>query len=417
MSSSSYYVKPSIDGKLLFDLTKNKYVAKGVDGLINLRFTEKPIFHIREEDGEEDRELSKMAMDMFEEPGVDIYSKMKLSSKDIFQWGCFLFQMNWIADEGWIKPNMIKRLPPETFLTSPPISLMRSEIMKGVGVNDAGMIEFWQTWQDGMAHKLNDVTMLKDPLMPGIAGESRLIPLVPMISLMDFCWKSQAQKINRVGAPALFVKFTQPPVVIPGKRDDLKLARLIIDNWGKESQYVLRENMEIVRLDFPDTQQSLQTIQQLEKDIMDYFNPATFLMKEGDTIGGSDAGKVNMIKLAIQNANSMIEDLWEPTVTEFLKRNGFEGYTVEIEIPAAEPDRAALNLSRAEAIDRMGIGTANEKRVLSGLPEADEALLKEIEEERKKKAAMVPGVFKPGTAPGENEAESDAKDEKEDDGE
>jgi len=412
MSQTGYYIKPQIDGKLVLDMTKNEYVALGVRSYINLCFTEKPKYHVYDSDMKEDYELALEMEKAFEHPSVELFSKMKLTAKDIYQWGCFLYQHGWIANmDGWVVPAYIRRLPPETFLNPPPIYKLYAELMKGICITESGEVQFWQTWSDNMVHKLIDVTILRDPTMPGLSGESKLIPVIPLVQLMDFCWKAQSQKINRVGAPALFVKFTQAPVQIPGKRDDLKLARLIMDNWGKEAQYVLRENMEIVQLDFPDNQSAIQTIEELRKDIMEHFNPATFLVKEGGTIGGADTGKMNLIKLAIQNSNAMIAMLWQPMCQEFLDRNGYEGYTVRLELPAPEPDRSSVNVLRAQAGFQMGVLTTDEGRGLLGFPEATPEVKAALEEEAEKKAQRIPGVKRPGEGISRQKVETANKDE------
>jgi hypothetical protein len=278
-------------------------------------------------------------------------------------------------------------------------------ILEGIGIRN-GEREFWQSVDADLPPvKLRNVWMFIDPLMPGIAGKSGLLTLIPYQSLKNFCLKAQAQKVGRIGAPILFLKFTARPEV-NSERDDVALAKKIIQNWGKESPYALRENMEPVMLNFNDNQSAIQSMEYIDKKIESHFNPTTFLQKEATTMGGNDSGKVDVIKLTVQNVHIWLEDAWEPMMNLYLQLNGFDDLTDEIEIPAPEPDKDALNLSRAEAADKMGIATLNEKRKLAGLPEATPEELAEIEKERNQRSAMVPGTKPYGQ---NQDAEGDGK--------
>lgn len=423
-SPGGYYVKPFADAKKLKDTIENEYVQKNLETLTNLLFSEKPKDHVKDESGSEDREIMLRMERDFEKKDVERFSNMKLSWQDAYCWGIYIMQPVFRdAEDGWVSPVLLKRLPPESFSEAPPDTRgwKCDEILKGIGLRN-GKREFWQSGSGIWPVKLENVYFITDPVMKGIAGKSRLLSLMPLVSLIDFCWKAQAQKIGRVGAPILFIRFTSEPKVIESiGRDDFNHARKIIKNWGKESSFVLRDNMELLELKQPDNQSSLQTIEMLKKDIADHFNPSTFLDKDSSTIGGSDSGRVDFTTLAIQSIHGWVEDAWEPLMDDYLRLNGFENYHDELELPTPQPDRADLNLRRAEAIDKMGIGTIQEKRRLAGLPEASEEELAEIEEERNQRSAMVPGT-KPY---GQNEdAEADGEEGgrpqenfKEDDGE
>jgi len=430
-SPSTYYVQPKIDGEKVRDTLENEFVARGIDDITGLMFSEEPVIQAYNESGEEDTELGTQMMKDFEavdlletisDPGllsdvsdVQMFNKMKLCFKDIYSWGPFLCQVKWKKqNDGWVKPQRITRLPPETFINPPPDSVQyySGEILKGIGLRN-GVLEFWQTQVDSHVHKLEGVIMMRDPLMPGVSGKSHVLTLIPTVSILNFSNKAEVQKVGRIGAPSLFIKFTERPIV-NAQRDDVALAKLIIQNWGKESQFALRENMDIVKLDFADNQSARLFMADLKKDIADHFNPTRILSKEGNTIGGNDAGKVNVLNLAMQNIHLMITKLWQPIAKMYLNLNGYDGYTVKITLPVPKPDITTVNVQVAEAGDRMGVLTLNEKRKSIGFPEADEKLKAEIEEERKKRAATVPGVFMPGAPPaGSTSQPGEAPDEEE----
>jgi chaperonin GroEL len=119
--------------------------------------------------------------------------------------------------------------------------------------------------------------------------------------MLDFAWTAQRQKVNRVGAPLVFIRFTSAPQKTT-ERDDIKHAKTILQNWGKSTAFMLRENMEIVKLEFADNQSAIQTIQQLEGRIKSYFSPATIIEGKG-TLEAID-GRAKAVKTAIDLSTS-----------------------------------------------------------------------------------------------------------------
>jgi len=391
--NSNQNIKPSIDAKKMLNTIENEYVARGLERQKNLLFTEKPEIEIEDESGDEDGDLEEVVEKDFERAGMNagLFASMKMSYNDIYGWGCYLMQPEWIRDmDGVIRPGKFMRLAPESFMNPPKDTsgYIGDDILQGIGSRN-GVIEFNQTQNDGVIKRLNGVIMMRDPSVPGICGRSKLKSLVPVVSFLSLCYKSQGQVINRQGAPVLFIQFNAEPIQVAGKRDDIEHAKKIIQYWGKESQYILRPNMTPVKLDFAENTVTLKTIEMLKKDIDDHFNPTVFL---SDTERGGGAARIDTMKLFIQDAHRMLEDNWEPVVNTYLELNGYDGETVELNLPDAEPDRAQINLQRAQAIDTMGIGTMDEKRVLSGLVEATPEILAEIEKERETRAKMIPGA-------------------------
>jgi len=392
-ATADYYLKPKIDGKKIKDVQDNFFVAQGLQDLAEKLFTADPQIHYYDANDKEDAKLNRELERIMSDCELD--ARIRQSFNDTFNWGPYLYQPTWgRTEDGWYAPTNIKRLPPESFINPPEgvEGYIYSEILKGICKNAKGETEFWQLQTDGKSHLLKDVVMLKNPTSPELAGKSRLIPVIPMVTLISFFIKAYHQNINRTGAPAIFIKFKSAPKVLGGT-DEIALAKLILQNWGKDNSYMLTDNMDIVELKNPSSSTARDGIILIDMFIKRYFNPAAMMEKEGATIGGNDAGKAGLVSTTVQSYLKWIAKLWVPLIKELLRRNGYAGGRVELTLPVPEADRTQINLEKVKVGHETGTMTLNEKRELLELPEATPEILAEIETERKNKIASAPNSF------------------------
>lgn len=406
-STSDYYDKPRVDGAKLRDVKDNYFIKSGLNDLQEKLFTGEPQIHYYDQDDNEDPELNRQVERILAKCNLD--AKIRKSWRDIFYWGPYLYEPIWgKTDDGWYAPTYLKRLPPESFLEPPKdvSGYTLSEILKGICINKKGEIEFWQLQTDGKPHQLKDVVMLTNPTSDGIAGDSQITTIVPFVSLASFCLKATYQRINRIGAPALFIRFMNTTPQKIGDTSEVELAKLIIRNWGKDNQYMLTKNMELIELKSPDNRSANETLELLDKWIRRYFNPSAMLEKDGPTLGGNAAAQAGMVSTSIQSTLKWLAKKWLPIIEEVFERNGFSGGRVELVLPVPEPDRTETDLKRAVVADRTGVATVNEIREMIQLPEATPELLAEIQERNKIRTASSPNPFGAGSGSGSDNAPS-----------
>jgi len=377
-ASGSYYSKPQIDAKKIRDCTRNNYLADQVAKLRAQIFTERYMIEVRDPKDEIDEELQTRELQMFEAKDVSLWTRMQQTWEDVWYWGPALFNPVWEMEGSERVLTKLRRLPPNSFAQAPMgVMTTYSEILQGVVLNDQGEIEWWQSPSelDMRQVQLSNVFMVTDPTSTELAGTSKIIPLVPLITMLDFCWQAQMQKVNRVGAPTLFIKVMNP--VKNATRDDVAYANIILKSWGKGTAYQLRENMEVVELDITDNEAALNTIEALKTRIREFFAPAALMQKEGDTIGGNAAAEKDLFDMWIEGQHQWVEDAFSALAQEYLDSNGYEGYTARVRIGAQNVGIGELEAKQAQVGFQTQALTVNEiRRKLGEVDLSEEELAK-----------------------------------------
>ncbi len=388
-SAGTYYTKPQIDAKAIKDCIRNNYLADQVSKLRSQIFTERYMIEVRDPDGNVDEELQSRMMRMCESPKVRLWIRMQQVWEDVWQWGCSPMNDVWEMQGAELVLTQLRRLPPESFARSPftaDLTLIYSEILQGILLDANGEMQFWQQASDYelQPKQLWNVTLMKDPTSTELAGTSKIIPLVPLIKMLDFCWQAQMQKINRVGAPTLFIKVTNP--IKSKDRDDIAYANKILKNWGKGTAYQLRENMEVVELNVTDNEAALRTIDALKARIKEFFSPSELIKKEGATLGGNAMADTKLIDTWKEGQHQWIEDQFEQVLQKYLDGNAYEGFTVHVQIGAQDVSMGDLEVKQAQVGYQTQTLTVNEIREKLGEPELDDAALAKLAEDYSKAA-------------------------------
>jgi hypothetical protein len=373
---SSVYRKTRADAQRLMDLLPNPYIQKEYRQLRSILWSEYFTIEIerptQREDGtaDIDTKLSQRVMQMVEAPDVDWWSSWRQIWEDCHAWGCGLVNPVWDYVDSELRIVKWRRLPPETFCDRPRnvVNVREwSDLLKGIVVEEDGSISFYQT-VDKAVNKLTNVLIIKDPASPGMLGESSLAPILPFIGMVDFAWSSQMQKVNRIGAPTMFIKF---PKELGGPRynpelgvDDYKYAADIIRNWGKGSGYVLKDNMEVVFLTAPDSASAIETILAQEKMIHRYFDPSAMIAKDGPSLGGNAAAQEDLTTMWAKGEHRWMEGQYERALQTWLNVNGWIGYVPHIQIQRPKRDTTESDARLAEIGERTRVLDPNEVRVL-----------------------------------------------------
>jgi hypothetical protein len=367
-SGGLYYAKPVVNSDTLLDAIGNKYVADSLNKLRSMIFVDKYEIEVLDPEREPDKELQTRLMSMAE--SIRLWPKMQMAWVDEFGWGVSPWNPVWEWVDGEYVLTDLRRLPPESFASQAPgASLYCDEILKGICLGKSGEVEYWQTSNMiGSAPKpIKNIYPVKDPTSPGMAGRSKIIPLLPIISMLNYTWRAQMQKVNRIGAPNIFIKVTNPIGLPSDTNSDVSYAQKILNNWGKDSAYQLRENMTVENVNPQDNQSALQTIQQLERSIKDYFSPSSLFKKEGDTLGGNAGAEKDLTDLYISGQHTWIEDAFEPLFDTYFEANGYEGYELQIHIGKTAPSLSYVEEVQAKLGFETRTMSPNEIRAKLGM--------------------------------------------------
>jgi hypothetical protein len=377
--SGSFWSAPEISAETLREASEDEYLREQLDKASSKIFNGMYRLTVRDQDGEEDEDLSVKVRKMVERPKVALWSRMKQCWEDIWVPGAFICRPVWKRAGGEEILVQLMRFDPFSFDTAPSAYMqgVYCDILQGVVLNDADEMEFYQQ-QDltGQPTKLKPgVILLKDPTSTRLGGTSKAVYLVPLIKMRSFCANSQMQKVHRIAAPIIFIKVTNPV------GDDKAYAQEILKNWSKDVAFQIRPNMEIVTLDLTDNETALNTIHWLEGRIEAPFRGASNLDKEGASIGGNAAAQKDESDDWVSGQRTMIEDLFEGLLQEYLDRNEYVGYSVELQIAVKAAQPGDMELKQAQLGAQTKTLSINEVRERLGAAEKSEEELAAMAEE------------------------------------
>lgn len=387
-SSGGYYAEPLIDVQKIIDLIDNIYIQGVIQKQLNLIFQDKYTIEVKDVKNKKvDEELSNSLMDMCETKSVRLWAQMQKAYASKFLWGIHLINPVWGVDElaetNDIRLLQLRHLPSETFKTAPPgIQDTYSQILPGITLNAKNEIEFWQEPKPGDPPVLlKNVFYIKNPSDRGLAGDPIIVPMIPIIEMLKFTWNTEMQQVNRIGAKILFIKVAnpQPASTRNGGVGDIEYANSIIKNWGKDTAFQLRENMELIDLNLKDDSNNLDIIEALSNIIIGYVSPAEFIgSKQQTRIGGNDNAQKDLLDNYITGVHSWLSEQFEMLLLRYLEYNQYTGYTVTIKIPAPAHDTPDEMRKDAEAGFLTQSLDQNELRKLLRHPAKEEADLKKL---------------------------------------
>ncbi len=354
-SLGGIYQPSTTDGLRVAKIRKNIYWRDTVNKLEQLIFQGKPAIFVLNPDEQKDprtTKLEKSYRKMLKAPDVMFYGKVQISWVDSAEWGGSVYNPVWKNEGNEYILRKLRHLQSESFIIQPysrPIQY--SNILKGIVPGPDDTLEFYQTLNaidasvlspsaiKNLQAKLENIYFVKHPTSEGPAGTPLLEPMIPIVSMLDFSWQAQIQKVNRIGAPLLFLKITNP------QGDDIAYGNKFLANWGKNTSYPIRPNFELIIPDLKDNSSALETIDALARLAMRFQTPASMISKDGTLIGGSAQPELEMVYNYIRTQHEWLTDAWEPLLQIKLDAEGYEGYTVHLNFPTPSVDKSTLYLN------------------------------------------------------------------------
>ena len=386
-STGNYFTAPEITADIIRDFQDNVYAAGLAQKQNNLIFGDKYQLEVLDKDGNQDEELELEMTRMCDASNVQLWSKIQIARDERFWYGPGLFNDVWEYVDNIYTLTKLRHLPSHSFRTSPESSdgSIYSQILQGIVLNDKKEIEYWQVInEDGDQEKVENVFMVKDPTSTELAGTPIIVPIVPIISMLKFVWDTQMQQANRTGAKILFIKVTdpQPASTLNNNVGDMDAAKDILKNWGKNTAFPLRGNMEIIDPQIKDDSNNLEIIAALNQMLIDYVSPINLITASDDSarLGGSDSQRMEMLLRWIKSEHSTYEVRFSELLQIYLDANGYVDHTIYLHIPTPEIDSSEIDLKRADAGGKLQALTINEIRVLLGEEELSEDDLAELKE-------------------------------------
>lgn len=396
-STGDQYTSPDITADLIEEYKENYYIKSVLQTQKALLFTEPAIITVTDADGNQDEDVERDITEMCDAQGVDINTKMQLGWEDGFCYGPNLVNPVWEYVGNIYTLLKLRHLPASSFDTDPLDGSFEiySQLLRGITIGKDDEIKYYQVIDDSKAPVLLDnVTMIRDPVSSKLTGESMVVPLVGIVGMIKYTWDTVMQQVNRTGAKILFLKVTEPMEASTenGNVGDIEAAKLILANWGKDTAFPLRGNMEIIDPKISDDSNSLEIIDALNQMIIDFNSPINVLQSgnDGARLGGNDTERGKLIQKWIKSRLSWLDAGYSRLLQPYLDANGYDGYTVKVTTPVPDIDTAEIDLKRVDAgVSSKTLGP-NEIRVLLGRPEATDEELLAIEDFYTRQSPTVP---------------------------
>gem|GEM_PF-6848256 len=208
-----------------------------------------------------------------------------------------------------------------------------SDLLPGLTVNpDTEEIECWQTQKNKMPELLpaEDIVFVQSVVLDGVIESPMIEPIAPFIDMLLYGWETQMQALGMVAIPPLFIKITQPVPACEanGWMSDEEYGNEFLASWGNQTKMILRPNMELVEYKFESTL-NLEILDALYYTIVDYLNPASFINREGNLIGGSTTGQLELMASFISGIQTEICSVIDQLIQPYFVYNSYpEGYRV-----------------------------------------------------------------------------------------
>jgi hypothetical protein len=376
--------------------SENIYGAGITEKQLNLIFQDYYSISVYNEKSEKDEDLSSKMFRMTEK--IDLWTHMQKCYMDVFWFGPYILNPVWKFGDGDAYPtneyyiSELRRLPPESFAPQYSTTYEYSNILKGIVLNEeTKAIEYWQTDTEGNQIQIKNVFMIKHPRSSELAGTPLILPIVPVITMLDYAWLAQMQRTNRTGSPLLFLRIDS--MHPDASEDDEEYGRKVLQHWGKDTAFTLRPNMELIDPKITDRSDNLKTISSLAGMIIDYFSPGSYISKDGTLIGGSSGSELELLLGYIRGIHSWITKAFEKLLQTYLTSNGYKDYTVEIKIPLLSVDRSEMVIKALELGRKEKAITKSELREL--LPIDLSPLTDDIKEELEAEALMISPISQP----------------------
>jgi len=350
------FKSPKITVEKIKEMLQNPYIKTQLRRRSLTHFPDRVLIEALDPTQNVDEEVTHRLQNMCELEDVRLNEKIKQADSDSHNYGEAHYNPIWVRKGSEITLQKLRHLPAWSFDTCPiseNIGLTWSALLSGVILGENGP-EYWQRQNDIQLQpiQITNILIVKDPQSEGLAGDSELLPLCQIVEMIKYGWNTEMQVIHRSGAPIFFIKITNPrPAEDPACDgvSDIAYANMVIKKASKNTQFILRDNMEIVNVPLDPKKDVLQTIDVLNAVIEDYFSISKMLSKGGALIGGSNISELKLLNQAIRGLHNWLLAPFEDLLNQYFTLNNFpEGWTVRLTIPVWDEDKTASDQKDAE---------------------------------------------------------------------
>lgn len=395
-SNHQRFAMKDVDAEKLYEMSENLYIKGQVDQIRNLVLAGgRPKITVYDAEDNVVEDISRELNIMFAQPDCDIEHIARAGLGDIITWGVSIWNPVWERSQGKLICTDCTRLHPFTFRAAPiksaGIGRVYGHILNGIYYEpeDKSVHYVQMSASTGQPVELprDCLFVMQDSASDYPDGNSLLYCIIPIASFQDSAWNTLAQQMFRTGAPIMFITISnpQPSRKLPNGEEymgDVEYAEKVLENWGKDTPYVLRENMQISTIDVKEGSLAIQAINKAKETIQEYMSPVGMLGRDGTLIAGSSNAALKLINNYIRGWISLLENNIRALPNYYLVHNNYPSdWHAEVTIPVMTIDDQTMNLNTANMLYTSKAGSVNEVRELLGLEGVSADELKEMKAE------------------------------------
>jgi len=359
------WVVPKTDTKLIEDYSENALLAEPLKNCKDLIFTTyedhpAPWVTIKDPDGNIDDELSRQGQQIAKV--CDFYPAHILAYMDQELGGCSVWSPGWGTIDGvaGVCPIELRNLPWNSFRELPAGFVdVYNDIMPGIVIDPVtGKTRVFQTKDDrSRPVEIPDsdgpfpsIIIVRDPTTPKPSGKPGCLPIINLITNYNYADKAWNQKMNRIASPILMLQITS---ALTTKIEEY--AKNVVQKWGKDTGFLLTKDMMPVDPHLVESTTAEERLAWLKKLVDGFYNPATFVQKDGNSIGGSDSGATSLVnKRTVSTLSQLESGLGEKALQIWLDVNGYVGYSAEVRYPRPETQDDTQTLAEITEANKNG---------------------------------------------------------------
>jgi len=358
-STGQTYSQPKIDADLISKYRENKFIREGLDKQQRILFQDDiKITVVDRKTKAVEEDLTDQVVSMCESSNLDF--KVQQLWRDSQEWGPGISNPVWEYEGSEYVLKDLRRLDPQSFTYAGNTNYLavKNRILQGISYNpETKLVECYQKQSNGTITKLENTFLFTDPLTTEVGGTPFIVPIVPFVTMMNFAFSAQMQKVNQYGSGGIwFLKVTNP------KGTDKAFAQKIIKNAGKNTAFQLRENMTVESLGVGQNGSALETITELGMQIRQFFSPADIMPDSGGLVGGSNQSEYQLYMSYIKGTHRWLERRVATLLDPWLTVNLYSGYRIVVDIPQPTVDKSAFTLQVLDSAFKNGAIDVSEGR-------------------------------------------------------
>ncbi|HJJ36578.1 MAG TPA: hypothetical protein O0X27_05340 [Methanocorpusculum sp.] len=367
-----------VDAESVYELQENMFIEGPIRQMVNLILSGPVSISVYDENDDVVEDVGRRLNRMFSTKECNLNAFTRAAVNDLYHWGIAIANPVWRIEDRELVCTALNRLHPYTFSRYPATIRTNTctcgRLLKGIYFDTIDRaVHYCQTQGTAVAEiPAKNLFVIRDPACQNPDGDSPIISIVPVARFLGFAWNAFGQQLYRTGAPIMFIRIAnpRPETLVNGtvKEGDVSYAQKILQSWGKQTGFTVRDNMEIHTIDVKEGSIARTAIELVAESIQQFISPVGMLGQNGALISGNSDASLRLINNHIYGWITLLKNTLRELPNYYLRHNGYpDTWHADINLPMMSIEDSERKLAIAKLLAETKAGTVNEIRELCGL--------------------------------------------------